>query len=225
MTASLAEQLYRAYEKSLADALAAPPNASILCPLCLRPRISLEGVRDKTVPLEHILPQSTSKRSQLPERIRRMGFVSNRSGLTLTCPDCNSRKGRTVDAIFMRARKHGEPTSFGNPFRTAILTYGYLLAFAIHGYPYILRAQLDSIRAQFLAPDDLVSPWLEQVHLDAPWHDSLVLNSWGYPGFMASTPGELIVAFWSYAAPLPPWLGLNPVELPEAILAQADAPT
>jgi 5-methylcytosine-specific restriction endonuclease McrA len=74
-----------------------PGERHVLCPLCLK------AVTQSDLTLEHIIPQRAVKHD--PKKLRDRHPVSNRSGLTLLCRDCNGLKGRFFDPMIEKMFK------------------------------------------------------------------------------------------------------------------------
>lgn len=219
MSEGKARDLFAAYEANLrkvAPGRTAP--GSILCPLCLATMTAAEAT------LEHIVPKHSTVEKVQKTPFTKLGVTNVRSGLTLTCGRCNGKKGRELDFVLRGLIAGGDKKQSDYVYRsgTAILTYAYLFAFAVFGYEYILKPELDDVRRQFEEPDKPLTPWLElaQVHpqnIEQP----IVVNQWGYPFMMGNklTPGApLEVFFWRFRAKLPTITGLNVcVDIPESI--------
>lgn len=132
----------------LATLGALPKDHHVLCPMCLQPKPM------EKLTLEHIIPKRALKHD--PDRLKRLHFVNNRSGLTLLCGSCNGLKGTYYDPVteflfrFPRPERH----QFSDLQILKVRKIsGYLLAFRELGYSYILsKPILDTIRCEFLNP-------------------------------------------------------------------------
>lgn len=219
MTEGKARDLFAAYEANLRKVAAnrAAPGV-ILCPLDLATMTADEAT------LEHIVPKHSTVEKQQKTPFTKLGVTSVRSGLTLTCGRCNGKKGRELDFVLRGLIAGGDKDRATYVYRsgTAILTYAYLFAFAVFGYEYILKPELDEVRRQFEEPDKRHTPWLEwaQAHpqnIEQP----IVANQWGYPFMMGNklAPGvPLELFFWRFRAKLPTITGLKVcVDIPESI--------
>lgn len=225
MPDSIIIDLFKAY---LANGIATrnlPKDAtSILCPLCLEP-IERTAVEDETVPLEHIIPVHSTKDKEQKTRYAQISVKNVRSGLTLTCPDCNGFKGKRLDFPLRNRITPGHRAQGNYTFETgtAILTYAYLFAFAVFGYEYILQPDMAEIREQFKNPEKRISTWLEyaKVHLPSI-KQPIVCNEWGYPFILErsckkGSPLELL--FWRFRAKLPSMDSVKKaVDIPKSIL-------
>ena len=120
----------------------------VLCPFCLTWK-SLEQLT-----LEHIIPKRALKHD--PDRLKKLHFLSHRSGLTLLCKQCNALKGRHYDPIIEYLFRYPRPIK--SQFSDAQVLkvrkiLGYLAAFRELGYSYVLTNRaLETIRAEFLNP-------------------------------------------------------------------------
>jgi hypothetical protein len=226
---SLLIDLFDAYHQNLTSTGNNPDNKDImLCPLCLKeiPRLDIES---GAVSLEHIIPQHSTSSSTQNTRHTQIGVKNVRSGLTVTCPVCNGKKGRELDFCMRNLITPGQKTQNDYSPRTgvAILIYSYLFAFAVHGYEYILASKLKEIRKQFNDPDGCHTSWSETacVHLVDP-QQPIICNAWGYPFIMGGmVNGPLEIMFWRFRALLPSASHVTKaVEIPESlrILAHSD---
>jgi hypothetical protein len=220
-------ELYEAYHKNgVMTGYLEKDSDYILCPLCLG-KIERTDVESRKIPVEHIIPQhSTADRLQ-KTRHTKIGVKNVRSGLTLTCYCCNSWKGSKLDWLMRNKILPGSKPIQDYQFETgtAILTYAYLFSFAVWGYEYIHKPEMERIREQFKHPSERKSEFLAEakVNLKGP-EQPIVCNRWGYPFIMGGmSKGPLEVMFWRFRALLPSLHGVKTsVEIPETILKLAD---
>jgi hypothetical protein len=150
----------------------------ILCPICLS-----EIYKDEVLEygIEHIIPKIIVK-NDAPEIVEPI-TKNQRSGLTVLCRQprfdrkhklanngCNGLKGSLYDWSLGRLFKN-KTFNVNNLFHrhyVGVLVMGYLAAFQIFGYEYILRSELDEIRKQFDYPDDTKTDWLRYVRITEP---------------------------------------------------------
>jgi hypothetical protein len=213
------QDLFFAYEANLRDVEPSrTPAGVILCPLDLAPMPI-----DKAT-LEHIVPQHSTVEKKQKTLHTKLGSKNVRSGLTLTCLRCNGKKGSELDSELRGLIVGGDKNANAYSHRSgvAILTYAYLFAFAVFGYEYILRKELDEVRLQFEEPDTRHTGWLEdaQVHpgeIERP----IVANEWGYPFAMGNGRADgapLEVLFWRFRAKLPTLTGIKTaVSIPDSV--------
>jgi hypothetical protein len=124
-----------------------PLSDGVLCPLCLLPKSHDE------LTLEHIIPRRALTHD--PASLRKLYSLSDRSGLTLLCRDCNGLKGRYYDPMIERifkAPKFSPRPDEEKRVLKARRTLAYLAAFRELGYSYILTSRLDPVRLDFLNP-------------------------------------------------------------------------
>ena len=78
------------------------------------------------------------------------------------------KRGRELDWYMRKLITPGKKSKDDYPPRSgvAILTYAYLLAFAVLGYEYILDPALEKIRSQFDSPDTIQTNWLQYAYVD-----------------------------------------------------------
>lgn len=227
MCSSIALQLFDAYYENLqAAGFDSDVPDAIPCPLCLRP-ITRDQVISREVSLEHIIPQHSTRERKQATPHTRISVKNVRSGLTLLCRECNEWKGSRLDSPLRGRIVPGERCRKDYSFETgtAILTYAYLLAFAVWGYEYIHERGMDEIRDQFLHPDERRTPWLEHAQVSVP-HDEAppVCNQWGYPFIRGSllSGGPMELLFWRFRALLPSASGVRTtVNIPESIIRLA----
>jgi len=180
-------------------------NTSIPCPLCLE-SIERAAVFAGTVVEEHIVPQhaTTENKQQTPDT--QMGFKNTRSGLTLTCSNCNRFKGKHLDfplrGLVAPTRQREDDYTFETG--TAILIHAYLFAFAILGYEYVYCPELEEVRRQFHEPSVRHSAWLEHAHVNLNPPTPIVATQSGYPCVFGRPVGQPMQVFWwRFRASLP----------------------
>jgi len=219
--------LFDAYRRNLivADSSRASGREAILCPLDFT-EISREDVRAKHVVLEHIVPQHATSDKKQKTRSTQLAVKDVRSGLTLTCASCNSKKGRELDQPLRNLITPGPhtPDEYGYRAGTAILTYAYLFAFAVFGYEYVFKAELTEVRDQFKDPDSRHTGWLDHAQVcTANIEQPIVANEWGYPfALRIARNAPLEFYFWRFRAALPALDGVRTaVEIPESIRKEA----
>ncbi|MDP8209298.1 MAG: HNH endonuclease domain-containing protein [Candidatus Stygibacter australis] len=224
----IALDLFDAYKSNLTKTGNNPELKDIiLCPLCLK-EIKREEIVKGDVALEHIIPaHSTGEKAQKTD-FTKISVKNVRSGLTITCSKCNSKKGSKLDWVLRnRITPGSQNAKNGYSFTSgvAILVYAYLFSFAVFGYEYILKDELIEIRKQFSDIDNYHTKYLEyaQVNLNDP-EQPIVCNEWGYPLIMGETKnGDLEIYFWKFRARLPSISGLNQlIEIPQSIKKLTD---
>lgn len=186
-----------AYKVLREDLLKVRPDLSdrevILCPLCLREIPQTDII---TSGIEHIIPQVVVQND--PVAYKTLANKNQRCGITVLCRQtrniksngkilndgCNGFKGRTYDWAIKNILDDKPHKQEELQFRhgVALLTMGYLGAFQIFGYSYILRPELDEIREQFDFPDERKTNWLLNVHyFMQPGLTEIVATSTGHP--------------------------------------------
>lgn len=222
MAAPIRVQLYDAYfANAVRTGHSQPGETSIPCPLCLKP-IERAAVVANVVAKEHIVPQHATADKVQRTPHTQIGVKNTRSGLTLTCSECNGFKGRKLDGL-LRGRAGSTPQSEADyPFETAtaILTYAYLFAFAILGYEYVCHPDLEEVRRQFSDPTVRHSRWLEHAHVNLKPPESIIVTTEnGYPCVFAHRVGHPMQVFsWRFRASLPNAdFVKNPVDIPTVL--------
>jgi hypothetical protein len=161
-----------------------------------------------------------------PTRHTRIGTKSARSGLTITCQNCNGAKGRKLDWTMRNAIGGGEKRAeqYGHRSAVAVLCYAYLLAFAHFGYGYVLRPVADEIRKQIAKADGRHTSWLDEIVVNVGDHGMIVCSELGYPCVFGFHRTHLEVLFWRFMVLLP---GLHQADtsiaIPNSVIALAEA--
>ncbi|HQT38886.1 MAG TPA: hypothetical protein PK231_05630 [Acidocella sp.] len=125
-----------------------PHGYKVLCPMCLHPKAADE------LTLEHIIPKRALKHDPAP--LKKLHFLNDRAGLTLTCRACNGLKGSHYDKVIEYLFQFPKPSRCQFTDLEILKVrkiIGYLAAFRELGYSYILsKPILETIRCEFLNP-------------------------------------------------------------------------
>lgn len=231
-TPSKALDLFDAYHENLAAVTPnrVPRGRAILCPLDLSaiPRAEVES---GAIGIEHIVPFHATVKKVQKSLYTSVGVADVRSGLTLTCPTCNGKKGSELDFRLRRLIGPGDRQKSQCGYRTgtAILTMAYLFAFAVFGYEYIFKTELAGIRDQFQDPDGRHTDWLDgaTVDLSAQPQHMPVANEWGYPfKLVVRRHQPLVMWFWNFRAIIPSLDGVRTaVKIPPSVVMAGRSPT
>jgi hypothetical protein len=220
------------------DLLKVRPDLSnrevLLCPLCL---CEIPEADIMASGIEHIIPQVVVRND--PDAYRTLANKNQRCGITVLCRQsrilksngdtlrngCNGYKGQTYDWVTRNILDDQPRTIEDLQFRhgVALLTMGYLGAFQIFGYSYILRPELDEVREQFDFPNERRTNWLLNVHYSMqPGLTEIVATSTGQPfvvGGVMNGTAPLEVYFRRTAIELPSgWTFQNRVRTLESLL-------
>jgi len=230
---SIPEQTFDALHRNLVEKNVAYSDRDVvLCPICLR-EISRDYFLASGV--EHILPRNILKDDDKGKR--RLGSINQRAGITVLCRQertcvsdgkacvdgCNGLKGRLYDRLYKGLLDDADHADANLMHRhsVAILVMAYLGAFQHFGYDYILRPELDDIRAQFDFPDSRKTNWLDHAkYCTAESKSQIVVTVLGTPfivGGITTPDAPLHVLFRRFSAYLPRghWQskGVDPVPL------------